>query len=874
MPRKKKTTDKSQQANETPLMQQYHEIKAKHPGTILLFRVGDFYETFEDDAVKLSKVANIVLTQRSNGSAASVKLAGFPHHALDTYVPKLVKAGCRVAVCEQLEKAGETKKIVKRGVTELVTPGLAYHDHVLDQRHNNYLASIHFGKKKIGLALLDVSTGEFMTAEGDEPYIEKLIESFSPAEVIFNKQEKKKFFRLFPELYHHTMDEWVYHFAYGYERLNEHFGTKTLKGFGIEDFKEGITAAGAILFYLEETQHDDVGHISHIARLEEGQYMWLDKFTIRNLELVQAQQEGGVPLIDILDHTVTPMGARMLRKWLLLPLTNVLSIQRRLQIVRLLVDNMTLHKQLLTHLGELGDLERLIAKVAARRVNPRELVMLKKALQHIGPIQEALKATGENQLMQLAQQLHLCIPLLNKIEATLQPYPPVLTSQGNLIQAGVDATLDELREIAFESQGYLDQVLQKAKEETGISSLKLGENKIFGYYLEVRHTHKERVPEHWIRKQTLVNAERYITEELKTYEEKIVYARERITTLEQHLFQQLVEECLNFVLPIQQNAKTLGELDCYHAFSHLATQYDYTEPVLNEEGAIDLTQARHPVIEQRLPIAAHYVPNDVYLDTDEQQILLITGPNMGGKSALLRQVQVIVIMAQIGCFVPASSAVIGVIDKLFSRVGASDNLAQGESTFMVEMNETASIVNNLSARSLIALDELGRGTGTMDGLAIARATIEYLHNHPRYRAKTLFATHYHELNMLEDKLPRVKNFHVTVKEAGGDILFLHQLKAGSTPHSFGIQVAKMAGMPASLITRGSEILAHLKGDQGTNSLTDKLQALPDATYQLTLLEPSPRYKELVKRLKKIDINTLSPVEALMKLSELMNVLEE
>ncbi|MEM7361671.1 MAG: DNA mismatch repair protein MutS, partial [Bacteroidota bacterium] len=721
---------------------------------------------------------------------------------------------------------------------------------------------------------LDVSTGEFMTAEGDEAYIEKLVESFSPAEVVFNKKEKKKFLTLFPELYHHTLGDWVFHDTYAYERLNQHFGTKNLKGFGIEELRDGITAAGAILCYLEETQHEEVAHISHIARLEEGQYMWMDKFTIRNLELVQAQQEGGMPLIDVLDHTVTPMGARLLRKWLLLPLTNVTMIEQRLQRVCLLVEGSTLRKELETHLGELGDLERLIAKVAAKRINPREMVMLKKALQHIAPIQEILRQSKAPALKTLADQMNACVPLLNRIETTLQPYPPVQTNQGNLIEPGVDAKLDDLRKVAFESQRYLDDLLVKARKQTGITSLKIGENRVFGYYLEVRHKYKDLVPADWIPKQTLANAERYINQELKTYEEKIVYARERIITLEQHLFQTLVEACGAFILPIQQNAKLLAELDCYHAFAYLATEYHYTAPTLSDDHVIDLRQARHPVIEQRLSLNAHYVPNDVYLDTDTQQIMLITGPNMGGKSALLRQVQLIVIMAQIGCFVPATSAVIGIIDKLFSRVGASDNLAQGESTFMVEMNETANIVNNLSERSLVALDELGRGTGTADGLSIAQATIEFLHNHPRYRAKTLFATHYHELNVLQEKLSRVKNFHLIVKEVNDDIVFLHKLKTGSTPNSFGIQVAKMAGIPRSVTTRAHTILSHLQGSEEEDKLTNKLKNIPEATYQLTLLEPTPRYKELLQKLKKIEIDSLSPVEALMKLNELKMIIQE
>ena len=871
MSNKKKTTAKIA-LNQTPLMQQYHQIKAKHPATILLFRVGDFYETFEEDAVSLSKITNIVLTQRANGAAAAVKLAGFPHHALDNYVSKLVKAGCRVAICEQLEKAGQTKGIVKRGVTELITPGLAYHDTVLDQKHNNYLAALHFGKKEIGIALLDLSTGDFMTAQGPKTYIDKLIESFAPAEVIFNKKEKKNFQQHFPELYYHMMDEWVYHFTYAYERLNEHFGTKNLKGFGIQTLKEGIIAAGSILAYLEETQHDNIQHINQISRLEQRQYMWLDKFTIRNLELIQAQHEEGVSLFDTLDHTLTPMGTRMLKKWVLFPLTNLIEIQKRQNIIRHLVDNPTLHQKLASHLEEIGDLERLIAKVAAKRINPRELIILKKILKNIAPIQEALQQSQAQPLLLLAQQLNPTTPLINTIEKTLQPYPPISTHQGNLIQTGVDKTLDELRKIAFESQNYLNQLLEKAKKETKIPSLKLGENKIFGYYLEVRHTHKARVPQEWIRKQTLANAERYITEELKTYEEKIVYARERIAVIEQHLFQKLIDQCLAFIVPVQQNAKTIAELDCYHAFAHLASKHNYKQPLLNEKHTIELKKARHPVIEQCLPLTAQYVPNDIYLDSETQQILLITGPNMGGKSAILRLVQILVIMAQIGAFVPASFAMIGIVDKLFSRVGASDNLAQGDSTFMVEMNETATIINNLSHRSLIALDELGRGTSTMDGLAIARSIIEYLHDHPRYRAKTLVATHYHELNTLAEKLPRVKNFNVTVKQNNDNILFLHQLKPGSSPHSFGIQVAKMAGIPTPIIQRAHHIYRHLQDQENKNSLHNKLQKINENNYQLTLLESNPRHSKLLKTLRKIDINTLSPIEALMKLSELLSII--
>ncbi len=867
MPKKTKKT------GQTPLMKQYNDLKKKHPNTILLCRVGDFYEAFGTDAIKLSKLVNIVLTKRSNGSASSVELAGFPHHALDTYVPKLIKAGQRVAICDQLENPKNVKGLIKRGISELVTPGLSYHDHVLDTKRNNYLAAIHFSSPILGISFLDVSTGEYLTAQGNQTYIEKLVESFAPAEIIYNKTEKKTFKNIFQDHYHtHTLEAWVYNLEYAYERLNNHFGTTTLKGFGIETLPMGIIASGSILRYLEETEHHHLTHINAIARIEEEKYLWLNKFTIRNLELIQPQQESGVSLIQTLDKTVTPMGARMLKRWLLLPLKEIAPIQKRQTIVDLLVKKPLLAQNILQDLNQISDLERLISKVAAKRLNPRELLLLKKALKHTLPIRAQLKESKHDPLVQLGKQLHPCDFLLEKLHKTLVDNPPIATNQGNLIKKGIHTELDELRQIAFQGKDYLQQMLLKARKQTNIHSLKIGYNKIFGYYLEVTNTHKDKVPTTWIRKQTLVNTERYITEKLKTYEEKILHAEEKIYILEQQLYNELIESTSTFVPQIQQNAKILAELDCYLSFARQARKYNYNKPTINTSYIIDIKEGRHPVIEQHLPLTKKYIPNNIYLDNETQQILLITGPNMAGKSALLRLVALNVLMAQIGSFVPAKQATIGLVDKIFTRVGASDNLAMSESTFMVEMNEMASIVNNLSKRSLVIVDELGRGTSTIDGISIAQATIEYLHNHAKYSAKTLFATHYHDLNQLAKQLEKIKNYHFTVKEIQDKILFLHKLKAGGSPHSFGIQVAKMAGMPLEIIQRAQHILAHLTTSKKKNLTNKTITNIPTPQHQLTLFEKKTTPNKLTKALNKIEINNLTPIEALLKLKELKNLL--
>ena len=859
----------SSKSKETPLMKQYNQVKAKYPGALLLFRVGDFYETFGEDAIKTSKILDIVLTKRSNGSAAAVELAGFPHHALDTYLPKLVKAGHRVAICDQLEDPKMVKGIVKRGVTELVTPGLAYNDQVLDQKHNNYLASLYFDKKQLGIALLDVSTGEFLVAQGAPSYVDKLVQSFSPSEIILSKKQQQDFQALFQDQYNsHCLEEWVYHTDYAQEMLNEHFGTTSLKGFGIEKLTSGIIAAGAILRYLEETEHKEVKHIASIARIEEDKYVWLDRFTIRNLELLYPQQEEGVPLIDVLDKTVTPMGARLMKKWVVLPLKNIHAIQKRLDTVEVLVKDPALWKNIFQALKQVGDLERLISKVSVGRANPREMLALKKALQQVPPIQRQLKASTHELLVKLSEQLHRCDFLLEKIEKTLQENPPLVTNQGGLIQAGVNQELDELRKIAHTGKDYLIQIQQKESKKTGISSLKVAYNKVFGYYLEVTNAHKNKVPANWIRKQTLVNAERYVTEELKQYEEKIVHAEEKLTALEQTLYQELVSHAAEFVPQIQQNARVLGQLDCYLSFAQEARKHHYTKPIVNDTKLIDIKAGRHPVIEQQLPLDEQYVPNDIYLDNETQQIVIITGPNMAGKSALLRQVALIILMAQIGAFVPAEHASIGLVDKVFTRVGASDNLAKGESTFMMEMTETASIMHNLSDRSLVLMDEIGRGTSTYDGISIAWSIVEYLHNHPKYRAKTLFATHYHELNQLAEELERVKNFNVAVKEVNNKVLFLRQLREGGSAHSFGIHVAQMAGIPIQIVQRANELMHHLEQDKSRHQHQEKIQNMPESNYQLSFFETDPVFAQAKTLLNNLDVNATSPVEALLKLSEL------
>ncbi len=860
---------------ETPLMKQYQQIKAQYPGALLLFRVGDFYETFGQDAVIASKILDIVLTKRSNGAAAEVQLAGFPHHALDTYLPKLIKAGHRVAICDQLEDPKSVKGLVKRGVTELVTPGLSLHDTVLNQKNNHYLASLYFEGQEAGIAFLDLSTGEFLTAQGSLNYIDKLLKSFQPAEVILSKKQRAAFQSFTQEHYpSYALEEWVYQFDYAYELLSKHFGTATLKGFGIEGFPAGIIASGAILRYLEETAHQEIKHINAIARIEEDQYVWLDKFTIQNLELVEAQQERGVPLIAILDKTVTPMGARLMRKWLLLPLKELTTIQKRLDTVELLVQDPSLGNHILQELKQISDLERLISKVSVGRANPRDLLALKKALQAIKPIQQYLVSSNQDLLIKLSQQLHSCDYLVAKLEHSLHDNPPIATNQGGLIKPGVDADLDELRQIAYAGKDYLIQLQQKESKQSGIPSLKIAYNRVFGYYLEVTNTHKDKVPAGWIRKQTLVNAERYVTEELKVYEEKILHAEEKLASLEQKLFQELLDHTSEFVPQIQQNAQVLAQLDCYLSFAQEARKHQYSKPTITPDTSLSIQAGRHPVIEQQLPLDERYVPNDLYLDQETQQIIIITGPNMAGKSALLRQVALMVLMAQIGSFVPASQATIGLVDKIFSRVGASDNLARGESTFMMEMTETASILHNLSDRSLVIMDEIGRGTSTYDGISIAWSIVEYLHNQAKYRAKTLFATHYHELNQLAEQLNRVKNFHVTVKEVQGKILFLRKLSPGGSEHSFGIHVAQLAGMPVPIIKRANELLSYLEEHEGHTKHREKIKTLPEATYQLALFEPDPVFDQIKSLLKPIDVNTLTPVEALLKLGELKALLDK
>lgn len=862
-------------ASETPLMKQYNAIKVKYPGALLLFRVGDFYETFGEDAIKASKVLDIVLTKRGNGSASEIELAGFPHHALDSYLPRLVRAGHRVAICDQLEDPRFVKGIVKRGVTELVTPGVSFNDNVLEKKQNNFLASVQAGKNVYGISFLDISTGEFYAAEGSETYVYKLIQSFSPAEIIFSKPNRERFENQFSEEYAtFALDEWVYAYDYAYEKLITQFKTANLKGFGIDGMPESIVAAGAILHYLEATEHKDTHHIASISRIDEDKYVWLDKFTIRNLEIVNAQQDGGVPLIQILDRTITAMGSRQLRKWMILPLKEKSAIEERLNVVETFGKEEDLADKIIEHLQHIADLERLISKVAVGRINPREMVQLKRSLQAVVPIKNLLEQQSSTSLKKLGDQLERCEFLLEKIEAELKEDAPMLVHQGGIIKEGVNAELDELRSIAFSGKDYLLQIQKREVEKTGISSLKISYNKVFGYYLEVSNAHKEKVPAEWIRKQTLVNAERYITEELKTYEEKILHAEEKLTVIEQKLFQDLVLQAADFISQIQQNARTIAVLDCLLSFAIVAKANRYAKPEINETKIIDIKNGRHPVIEKQLPIGESYVPNDIYLDNETQQILVITGPNMAGKSALLRQTALIVLMTQVGSFVPAAQAKIGVVDKVFTRVGASDNLSRGESTFMVEMTETASILNNLSDRSLILMDEIGRGTSTYDGVSIAWAIVEYLHNHKEFKPKTLFATHYHELNQLAEDLVRIKNFNVSVKETGDKIIFMRKLKEGGSEHSFGIHVAQLAGMPNRIVIRANEILHFLEKDKHKNESHRKLEELPKPTAQMGLFEIDPKLKEVEEMLGKIDINTISPVEALLKLNEVLSLLKK
>lgn len=855
-------------------MKQYNAIKVKYPGALLLFRVGDFYETFGEDAIRASKVLDIVLTKRGAGSSSEIELAGFPHHSLDNYLPKLVRAGHRVAICDQLEDPRFVKGIVKRGVTELVTPGVSFNDNVLEKKQNNFLASIHVGKNNLGIAFLDISTGEFYAAEGSETYVYKLIQSFSPAEIIFSKPQREKFENQFSEEFAtFALDEWVYATDYTYEKLTTQFKTANLKGFGIEGMAEAIIAAGATLHYLEATEHKDTHHIASISRIDEDKYVWLDKFTIRNLEIVNPQQEGGVPLIQILDKTVTAMGSRQLRKWMILPLKEKSAVEERLDVVETFYQHEELAEKIIDQLGHIADLERLISKVAVGRINPREMIQLKRSLQAAIPIKDLLVKQASPSLKKLGDQLERCEFLLTKIESELKEDAPMLLHQGGIIKEGVDAELDELRSIAFSGKDYLLKIQKREVEKTGISSLKISYNKVFGYYLEVSNAHKDKVPSEWIRKQTLVNAERYITEELKTYEEKILNAEDKLTVIEQKLFQNLILQAADFISQIQQNARVIAVLDCLLSFAVVAKTNRYAKPEVNDTTIIDIKDGRHPVIEKQLPIGESYVPNDIYLDNEIQQILVITGPNMAGKSALLRQTALIVLMAQIGSFVPVASAKLGMVDKVFTRVGASDNLSRGESTFMVEMMETASILNNLSNRSLILMDEIGRGTSTYDGVSIAWAIVEYLHNHKEFKAKTLFATHYHELNQLAEDLVRVKNFNVSVKETGEKIIFMRKLKEGGSEHSFGIHVAQLAGMPNKIVIRANEILHFLEKDKHKNQAKKKMEEIPKPVAQMGLFETDPKLKKVEEMLSKLDINTISPVEALLKLNEILALLK-
>jgi DNA mismatch repair protein MutS len=869
---------KVKKERETPLMKQYNAIKSKHPGALLLFRVGDFYETFGEDAITASQILDIVLTKRANGAAAHIELAGFPHHALDTYLPKLVRAGHRVAICDQLEDPKQVKGIVKRGVTELVTPGVTFNDNVLESSNNNYLSAVYLDETTAGVVFLDISTGEFSGTEGTLAQVEKLIQSFDPTEVLFSKNQKEKFHHfiktdLRQDRHLFPLDDWSFGEDTGLEKLTDQLGTTNLKGFGFHELPMAVRAAGAILHYLEITEHKDQLHITSIRRIENDHFVWLDKFTIRNLELVRAQQEGGIPLIRILDRTSTAMGSRKLKKWLLLPLKDIETIDKRLDMVGALIRDPELLDKLNTELKPMADLERLISKVAVGRINPREFVSLKQSLQSLSPIATALTNSESPVLKRWTSELVDCQPLVERINAILQDDPPLLSTQGKMIKDGVDQELDKLRAIAYSGKDYLIQMQQDESERTGISSLKIAYNKVFGYYLEVTHAHKDKVPQEWIRKQTLVNAERYITPELKVYEEKILNAEEQLAGIEQRLFIELVEFARNYVAHVQTNARLLGSLDIYCSFAGTASKNNYRRPKINQSLTLSIKQGRHPVIEHELPRGESYVPNDVFLDPESQQIMIITGPNMAGKSALLRQTALIVLMAQMGSYVPAESAEIGLVDKVFTRVGASDNLAQGESTFMLEMIETASILNNLSAHSLILMDEIGRGTSTYDGVSIAWSIVEHLHNNNKHRPKTLFATHYHELNQLAQTHERVANFNVSVKEVGDKVIFMRKLKSGGSNHSFGIHVAQMAGMPNSVVIRANEILHHLEKDKLQEEKEGRLKQLPSQNYQLQLFESSPEFKQVTGLLAQLDINTISPVEALLKLNELKMILE-
>lgn len=865
---------------ETPLMKQYNSIKSKYPDALLLFRVGDFYETFGEDAVKASRILGIVLTRRKNGSAAYVELAGFPHHSLDTYLPKLVRAGNRVAICDQLEDPKLTKKIVKRGITELVTPGVSYNEKTLDLKSNNFLASVYNKEKRWGVSFLDISTGEFFCAQGSLEYIDKLIQGFKPSEVIYQKSQDRIFKEAFGEKFFlFRLDDWVFTPEFGHEILNKHFETRNLKGFGIEELELGIVASGAVLHYLAETQHDKVAHIRSIARIEEDQFVWLDRFTIRNLELVNSPNDNATTLLRVLDHTVTPMGARLLHRWILLPLKDVDRIRQRLSVVEHFASRIDDLEHQFSEIKHIGDLERIISKVAVGRISPRELHHLRRALDAIAPLKLYAEHSGNHELAALGSQLHPCSDVRDRIAKELHPDAPIALNKGNVIADGVNAELDELRGLAGHGKDVLQKIQDRESERTGIPSLKISYNNVFGYYLEVRNTHKDKVPADWIRKQTLTQAERYITEELKEYEQKILGAEEKIASLELRLFNELVAAVAEFTAAIQLNAQMIAQLDCLMSLAKVAIKNGYVRPSVNESFTIKILEGRHPVIEQTLPPGEEYVSNDVYLDNDVQQIMMITGPNMSGKSAVLRQTALITLMAQMGSFVPAKAADIGLVDKIFTRVGASDNISSGESTFMVEMNETASILNNLSDRSLVLLDEIGRGTSTYDGVSIAWAIAEYLHEFPKAKAKTLFATHYHELNEMTQSFPRIRNFNVSVKEVGNKVIFLRKLQQGGSNHSFGIHVARMAGMPVKVIERAKDILAHLERSRNSDGLTSSASAdvasaaRETKSTQLSFFQlDDPALAQIKEEIMNTDLNAITPIDAMMKLHEIRKII--
>ena len=860
----------------TPMMKQFLDLKAKHPDAVMLFRCGDFYETYSTDAIIAAEILGITLTKRANGKGKTIEMAGFPHHALDTYLPKLIRAGKRVAICDQLEDPKTTKKLVKRGITELVTPGVSINDNVLNYKENNFLAAVHFGKSACGIAFLDISTGEFLTAEGPFDYVDKLLNNFAPKEVLFERGKRGMFEGNFgSKFFTFELDDWVFTESSSREKLLKHFETKNLKGFGVEHLKNGIVASGAILQYLDMTEHTQVGHITSLARIEEDKYVRLDKFTVRSLELIGSMNDGGSSLLNVIDKTISPMGARLLKRWMVFPLKDEKPINDRLNVVEYFFRKPDFRELIEDELHRIGDLERIISKVAVGRVSPREVVQLKVALQAIEPIKEACRQADNPSLNRIGEQLNLCISIRDRIEKEINNDPPLLINKGGVIKDGVNPELDELRQIAYSGKDYLLQIQQRESELTGIPSLKIAYNSVFGYYIEVRNVHKDKVPQEWIRKQTLVNAERYITQELKEYEEKILGAEDKILVLETRLYTELVQALSEFIPAIQINANQIARIDCLLSFANVAKENNYIRPVIEDSDVLDIRQGRHPVIEKQLPIGEKYIANDVMLDNATQQIIIITGPNMAGKSALLRQTALITLLAQIGSFVPAESAHIGLVDKIFTRVGASDNISVGESTFMVEMNEASDILNNVSSRSLVLFDELGRGTSTYDGLSIAWAIVEYIHEHPKAKARTLFATHYHELNEMEKSFKRIKNYNVSVKEVDNKVIFLRKLERGGSEHSFGIHVAKMAGMPKSIVKRANEILKQLESDNRQQGISGKPLAEVSENrggMQLSFFQlDDPVLCQIRDEILNLDVNNLTPIEALNKLNDIKKI---